>query len=294
MRIHLHIGAHKTATTYVQSRLWQEREALGSHGVAIAPHADVRRLASNRLDSAEALRGAAFGLAARAASRGLRRIIETAGAADTLIVSDENLAGPIATVEQDCGMYPNVGRRTEALLRGLDGHEATVFLSVRAYPSFFDSVYAYRAGQRRAPPPEEYARQAASPPRDWLAVVADVVKAAGADRVTVWTFDGFLRAPQPVADALTGTEGLALFSATDRPRLPSLTSKGLALMDRVSDLLSDGEHARFARMVARFPFDQPDGRATTLAPETAERLAARYARDLDAIRAMGCRLIEAD
>ena len=285
------MGTHKTATTYVQTRLLKERERLARHGVAIAPHADVRRLVSDRLDAIGAVGGIATAVAKPAAALGLRRLLPSDDAARTVVISDENLSGPITSVGSAEGLYPRVGDRVATLMRALKGHDTTVFVCLRAYQDFLDSVYAYRAGLRMAPPADAFAASAASMTRGWPEFLADIAAVAGADRVVVWTYELFRRSPDAVSDALTGERGLGLFSSDDERSLPSLGRRGMAIMDQVSACLSDAEYGRFARSVARFQFDQPDERFSVLPPEIKAVLSARYERDLETVAASGCRMI---
>lgn len=285
LKIHLHIGAHKTATTFVQTRL-ENQKRLAEFGVAVAPHARVRAEIADRLDAPPLGR-----LVGRSIASGIAGVLRDYSGADLLILSDENIAGPLASVEGAEGMYPALGERLAALLPRLDGHDVTVFLSVRDYAAFFSSAYAFRAEQRKAASPETYRERAASLVRNWADLAAAAAAQVGAERVVVWTYERLCEASSGISDAITGVEGLDLFPATARPRLTSLTRKGAAVVDRVSDLLSEEERARFARHVARFAFDPPDGRVSVVDDALAAWLSACYREDLAAIEAMGCRLI---
>lgn len=285
LKIHLHIGAHKTATTFVQTRL-EGHKRLAALGVAVAPHARVRTEIADRLDGSSLTR-----FVGRSVASGVKGVLADYEQARLLVISDENLAGPMASLESPDGMYPALGSRLDTLLDSLDGHDVTVFLSVRDYAAFFSSAYAFRAEQRKAASPEIYRDRAANLVRSWAHLAADAAAQIGAERVVVWTYERLCEASSAISDAITDIEGLDLFPPTARPRLASLTRKGAAVVDRVSDLLSEDERARFARHVARFAFDAPDERVSVVDEALAGWLTGCYREDLAAIEAMGCRLL---
>lgn len=291
MRICLHIGAHKTATTYVQSRLFEKRHLLEPRGVSIVSAAQYRRAVADRMDLVDWLGRGGLAIAHRAIAQGFAKMIDASPGLERLIMSDENLAGPLASVTSPSGLYPSVDRRVGAALSALKGHDVTVFLAIRAYPGFFDSVYAYRTGQQKAADPEVFRGRVLALRRGWREVVGDICREAGPDRTVVWTYEDFQRRPDAVAEALTGVAGLDLLSAADRPRLPSVTRRGMAVLDAAAPFLSADEYVRFARAVARFRFEQPDGKFELLEPASADRLRARYAEDVDAIAALGCTIV---
>lgn len=286
MRISLHIGAHKTATTYIQARLATRAAVLTEAGVAFADHTQLRRAVSDRLDRLE--RYGALPLAGPAIGGGLSRILEAAEGRERLILSDENLAGPLSGVESARGLYPRVGARVSALLRALRGHDVTVFFSIRGYAAFYGSAYAYRFGKRRGASLADFRRRALANRRRWSDIVADICRAAGPERTVVWDYESFRPSTGPICDALTGVPGLSLFKADDRARLPSLSRKGVAVLEAASPLLDDAEYARFARVVSRFAFDPPDGKLNLFDDSEVKALDAVYSEDMERIASLGC------
>lgn len=293
MQIHLHIGAHKTATTFIQTQLRIRASELAAAGLAAAPHSDVRKAASDRLDLAGRLGGAGLPLAQPAIALALKPLVAAQNKIRRLIVSEENLIGSMASVEGDAGMYPDVGSRLKCLLTALSGRDVKVFVSIRAYPDFLASVFAYQAGRKAGLDQDAFARRTQALRRDWPDVVGDVCEVAGGSNVTVWTYEGFAHDPGAVSDALTGEPGLNLFPAESRRLLPSLSRKGMAVMERVSPLLSTKERQRLSRVLSHFAFDPPDGKHQIFERPQADDLMGRYQSDIAAIERMGCTVIGA-
>lgn len=286
MRIHLHLGAHKTATTFIQQRL-EKSASLRKTFVAATSHERVRREISDKLDLADAV-GV---VGKRGLKVALAQIIEEQAGKELVILSDENLCGPMASVEEPGGFYPGVRGRLRKLMKALDGHDVTAFFSVRGYEGFFSSVYAHRAGLGKAADLSVYSARAAALKRGWREVAADIAAEVGPSRLVVWSHEGFVASPACVSDALSGIEGLNLFADARRSPNRSLGRKGLAMLERVSGLLAEGERARFARAIANFEFDLPDTKVEAVRDAERLRLSERYRDDLEAIAALGCRVI---
>ncbi len=291
----MHAGAHKTASTYVQSRLMEERDRLADAGVGVVAHGFFRRQVSDRLDAAEGFGGVGHALARKSLKRPLAKMVEFHAGRERVIMSDENLAGPMLGAIGPDGLYPQARRRIGAAFDALPASsDRTLFFAIRNYAAYFSSIYVYRREKREARETETFRRSALDLQRGWTDVVSDLCAAAGADRVVVWTYDEFAKRPSLINAALLGEDAPRIFAKTDRASLPSLSRKGLAVLDRVSDMLSENEHAGLARAIARFQFDKPDEKFSLFAPEELAALDARFNADLDAISALGCRLIKAE
>lgn len=292
MLISLHVGAHKTATTYIQSRLIEKRRVLAKHSVGMVTLARFRNTVANRLDKTDLFGAVGYAFAKRHMSAALGRMIEDESASTRLVFSDENVAGPITSATSAAGLYPDIRRRLTAVLESLPGHDVRVFFALRSYPEFFNSIYAFRAGQRKTQDLALFREKAFARKRGWPEIVSDICAAAGPERTTVWTYEAFLESPETIAAAMLGRAKLEIFARDDSPSLPSLTSKGLAVLDRASDLLSTEEYAGLARTIARFKFDPPDEKFSMFSPEEADELRAAYALDMERVRGLGCAFLD--
>lgn len=291
MLVCLHIGAHKTATTYIQARLADKRLNLAAHGVGSIDHAELREVVANRLDRTDIFGTLGYAFSKLQISASLGRMLETDPTLQTIILSDENIAGPMTSATGASGLYPEVRRRVGAVLESLPGHDVRVFFAVRSYAPFLNSIYAFRAGLRKTQDLALFREKAFARERGWPEVVADICAAAGPERVTVWSYEAFVESPETIAAILLGKDGLDVFSRDDRMSLPSLSRKGLAVLDRVSDMLSAEEYAGLARSVARFKFDPPDEKFSMFSREETQALKADYASDLKKIRELGCAFV---
>ena len=115
MRVILHIGAHKTATTYLQRRLDAHRTVLETQGVAYAGPDQLREHAARRLPFTAPHLVAVRVALARARKQGAAR----------LILSEENLLGPMADLPR--GLYLDPARRLAPVIKAeLEDYRASL------------------------------------------------------------------------------------------------------------------------------------------------------------------------
>ena len=97
--IHLHLGAHKTATSYIQAQLQNNRDALDTCDVAFVPTREFRRW---RVKTVRECRGNADALSAHFVTFAAPHAI----AAGTLLLSDENVIGTCEQIAEHGSLYP--------------------------------------------------------------------------------------------------------------------------------------------------------------------------------------------
>lgn len=288
MLVCLHIGAHKTATTYIQARLYEKKPVLAEHGIGVVEHAELRDVVANRLDRTEIFGSLGHAFIKPQISASLGRMFAKDPSLDRMVLSDENIAGPMTSATASSGLYPDLRKRLSAVIDSLSAYDVHVHFAVRSYGPFFNSIYAFRAGLRKSQDLALFREKAFARKRGWPAIVADLCAAAGPERVTVWSYEAFVESPETIAAVLLGREELGIFSRDDKLSLPSLSRKGMAVLDRASDLLSAEEYMGLARSIARFKFDPPDRKFSMFGAKEAQELRAAYAQDLELVRGLGC------
>lgn len=291
MKVLVHLGVHKTATTFIQSQLANNRPALAKKGFGMAGIWAVRKRFTNLFDRLAWFDPVWRFLTRPMLRRRLDRLIgETAGA-HTFLLSDENLAGTISANYLFGRLYPWMGLRAKMLAGVLSGHDTHYFLCIRRYPDYLVSSWLQLASKGKPPPFEKYVEKFAPDGRGWTEVVADLVHAVGRERVTVWSYDWFSEDPHRVFALLApGTDFTVAEQELKREILPSLTIKGLNVISLLEEHLSKPELKRMSRLVRNFEFDEPNPRLEITDPALLAAYEARYRRDIEAIGALGVQL----
>jgi hypothetical protein len=186
MKLHVHVGVHKTATTYLQGQLAKKKPQLHQAGVGAMGLGEFRPFFTRHLmdhpvgtfrieDHLEKF----FGGKVPADIRGL-------------ILSDENLIGLCNQFIAQGRPYHNSEGRLKRLKRLLAGHEVTMFMALRCYDGFTSSSYceAMRHTQQFVGFDEFHAKFDIESLR-WPAMVRRFVAALQPAKVRLWRFEDF-------------------------------------------------------------------------------------------------------
>ena len=282
----LHLGAHRTGSTRLQSILDANRDALATNAtVALTPPRRGKRVSPTIRD--------VLALVPTRRSWPVRRYLKLRKAramfrdlvADgppgppprRIVVSDETMLGPCFRTD-GFGLYPCAYPSLVALRRLLGRPPSAVHLTLRAYDTFLVSVYAMAAVYRRDVPPFDDLRERfLAVHRGWPAVVDDVARAfprtaVKLTRVERDTMEDRVR-------GLVGPEVLERFrlDGDQRPNAaPTVEAIAAAAGPRGRTSPDD--------LVAR----HADGaRFDPLTEEERARLAERYATDLESLESAG-------
>ncbi len=210
------IGAHKTATTYIQSRLLNSQDALKLAGISQVTTREFRKRITQQLMSADF------------SPTRLTDLLEEHAGYKRLILSDENLLG----VQPDANrLYPRARQRLESLLPAFEGYQVEVFVTLRSYPDYLVSRYTEHLRNHRFVRFEKYYKQLDFNTVTWLDLIDDI-HSAGFETLRVWDFSNLFDNEQQYFDTLLGTAGIALSPADNTPavRRTRLTQEGYEVL----------------------------------------------------------------
>ncbi|WP_136808916.1 hypothetical protein [Desulfosediminicola flagellatus] len=125
MKITLHLGVHKTATTYIQSRLSNSKDTLAANGIFYLGLNDTRRLITSKLDKDLTLDP---------------ELTSQISGCERFILSDENFIGGTNKLRNN-RLYPNVAHRLRNLIESLNNENIDIYLTIRDPESYMVSRY---------------------------------------------------------------------------------------------------------------------------------------------------------
>lgn len=214
MQIGLHLGAHKTATTYLQRALKRQRGGLLREGVAaFGPdrlRGDLRLPSLAAPDSTPAAGFAALREAITAEHAAGRRVL----------LSQENLLGTTrpGRIARGAQLYPLATARLAAAMSGLGVTGAEVFLAIRSPLPFLASGHGQQAKAGRLMPFARYLDGVDPLALRWSELVARLAALDGVTQVIVWRFEDHEAILPAVLARMLGARAAA------RLRLPARTS----------------------------------------------------------------------
>ena len=298
MKLSLHLGAHKTATTYIQQVLRANRSSLAKRGIAYVPLNELRDefsgLVLRKPTQGESL------LVRLNRKRKIKAFLKrqvtvpsdsSLPPVERLILSEENLIGTPSGIVSDGQLYREIGDRLSALREHVEHFDIEVFLGVRHQGYFSSSVFAEAVTQPTGLSHndsffrEEWLRHSNS----WVTII-DVIRDAFPEApILVWDYDEFSALESRVLSKICG--------AANRMRLPKRpadpvrqTFSHKAITELLAAQEMGGPDARLAkRQEARLahPRNEDNPAFSLWSDEQLEKLGAGFQRDLEAISGMG-------
>lgn len=283
-RIHIHLGAHKTASTFMQNWLTKHLSLLKRNKIAYIPLENLRRQFSSAfwemaVNSAESFTPVQ-----------LRDMIFTEAEAcgfdlastRLLIVSEENILGSLSSLSTGGVLYPGLSHRLQILAKIFEGYPIQPFFSVRSYLEFYPSAYAETLRDGYIKPFENYLHDLAVTRNSWVDVIETIEESLGP--AVVWPYEQFRSNAHLVLSALLRMTITADSIDVNTVVRRSLTQKGLLVAMSCQDALSANEIKKLVNLLAdRMKFEEPDEKISIRDSRMINELTEKYAGDLQSL-----------
>lgn len=195
----LHLGVHKTATTHIQSRLWNSREKLLNHGIQYIGLGQLREIMTSKLGG---------GHTASDIMTALTPYLD----AEKLVISDENILGGTDMPESK-KLYSGAGSRLKILLSALHQYEITAHITLRDYADYLISRYCESLRHYKFRNFNGYYRNTDFSTISWLDLLNDI-RVAGCKNLVVSDFNFAIRSNDDYFSRMLGVD-FQLEEATD-------------------------------------------------------------------------------
>jgi len=266
----LHLGAHKTATSFIQKSLALNLDALAEHGVCFLPLDILRKNFTAFLHGTE--------------QTDITRELLAAIGRQTVLISDENISGAPADLIRHGTYYQSIGKRTEHAMNYIRAPKAEIFFALRDYASFNVSMYCEFLRHKDYMPFAEYDAAFRKSGFSWVKVVDELVAAAPQSTITLWDYANFRQKRDDILSAMTGFDASG-FKTPDNQVRESLSQQTVQSLEKLATFLPPSEVRRAVGPLTR-AFPKSDGYTGFDPVQAAEKanLAERYANDLAMIR----------
>jgi len=198
--IHLHLGAHKTATTYIQSELSRNARFLAANGIAYIPMREFRSWRRSLLRFGVRFAGPSHVKFDRRLRKWNR------DRSQTCIISDENMIGTCGSIVGAGKLYPQLHTRLGTVAGMLSEHSVRLFISVRCYASFYAAAYCEALRHGDGCSAEAFKRRLDPASRRWRDVLAEIANLFPSSPIIVWPYENFRQSRAEIFDALAGKE----------------------------------------------------------------------------------------
>jgi hypothetical protein len=270
-RLILHIGAHKTATSYMQKKLALNADLLARRGLHYEPLEVMRKEFTPVLNDRKAERTDWF-----------KALLSTMRTTNVLL-SEENIMGVPGDLVREGHYYVWAKSRLKRTCKLLDTDAPEIFLSLREYAGFTVSMYSEYIRHRQFMRFSEYLDIYEKSGFSWIRVVEEVFDAVPGAKVTVWDFGKFRSIEANVFEAMLGFDP-GLLQSPEGPVRESFSDVAVRAFEALSGALAHSEMKKLINPIARnlpkgadYPAFDPH------LPETKERMRAQFNEDLATI-----------
>lgn len=273
VRTVLHIGAHKTATTYMQKKLAINIGQLAELGIHYDTLETLRKKFSGILQDPDN--------ADPAFVEDLKRLVRT----QDVILSEENISGMPGDLVRNGVYYANTKKRLKQIMALLDPASPEIFFALREYSGFTVSMYCEYLRHRDFIAFPEYFELYRKSHFSWVNVVADIVAAAPGARIRLWDFGKFRKIEKDVLSAMLGRDA-SFLAEPDGPVRESFSETAIRALEAMNGILTPKELKNMVGPLARTVPRGDDHKAYNPIPDAvAAGMKEQYRNDLDAIAA---------
>jgi hypothetical protein len=281
MKLHVHLGVHKTATTYLQGLLAKNAQGLNAAGVGVMPLSPFRAFFTRQFMKFPAGEYRLDDHVERFFAHGMPSNVRG------MILSDENLIGICNGLISTGKSYHGAHRRLAHLKEILAGHRVAMYLSIRSYANFTSSAYC--EAMRHT---DQFVTFASFRERldvealRWPAIIERFADSLRPAEIKLWRFEDFRDNSGAVfRDIAFGVEPEQ--DADVKAERPSFSEPAVTVLEALSSRLGPKAAAELVNEISeRLPKGSGKGQYPAFdpwSPEDHERLAALYDEDCAAI-----------
>ena len=272
-RMILHIGAHKTATSYMQRKLALNVDLLRRRNVHYDPLDIVRKEFTTILNDRQAQE-----------SQWLHELRVTAMSMNVL-VSEENIMGVPGDIVREGQYYVWAEPRLKRACRLLGTETPEIFLGLREYAGFTVSMYSEYIRHRQFMKFADYLEIYDKSGFSWIRVIEEIFTAVPGAKLTVWDFANFRKIEKDVFQAMLGFDP-DILQSPEGPIRESFSEVAVRAFEALSGALTHAEMKKLINPIAR---NMPKGSEYPAfdphLPDTKERMRSQFEADLATIAA---------
>jgi hypothetical protein len=276
MKIKLHLGAHKTATTHLQQMLFQNQMLLKKNSIKISIPKDLRqKWLPNVLEYLQTQNNAL-----------LETIVPKVNI-KIWIISEENISGVSYDLKIHRGIYPFLKERMECFREIFQDYEIEIFFALRSYEEFYRSAYLEVVRNRGYIPFDEFYNEKRFENNSWVSVVDSLVEVFRQKSIVLWRYEDFRLLEPLIVKKITQLEDIdgILSSYQVETTRPSLSAKSLEVL---KSFYGSGHNVEGFGLVEHLSQKYPVGKEfTAFMPFNQSQIdafQAQYKNDIDFLR----------
>ena len=282
--VSLHLGAHKTASTHLQKSLARNGDLLAQNAIRYFGPKFLRHKEHAFLDLF-ALRAEGEAIGNRS---GPEQIEWLADGAKQVVLSEENILGPVFNKLNSGVLYPQADLRIERFTETISPHPVTVFIAIREPAKWLASLYSQRVigGDLRSF--EEFVGDNTPELLKWSNLIERLAKIPGERQIFVWRKEDYPEVAAPVLRRMIGWRLGPLLERVEGRVNAGLSSAAIEKLVEWGNQGRDGNAKEWAKELRKtFGGSNVRNVFDPWAVDTKEKSAIAYDEDVARIERMG-------
>lgn len=282
MKVVLHLGAHKTGSTFIQNTMKENLNLLSGQGVAYFGGEDAR------INFTRDIVYPAAGLRASELSYdelliNCRRLLhEKAEKHRALFISNENILGYCDLIKSGGYIYPRSSSVLVFLREVLVEWDVKVHFFIRNYADFIESTYIQKIKEGLHYEFEEYRRVCTIEKISWVTAIEDIWSCFGEENVRIVKYEDFKCDQEKYLDyalGALGCSGVKLNFTKERDVNPSYSAVALDLAKHANKILKQNDLKDYRGFLTkRFP-SNVYGKPPLLSDSEKKEFSKKYMHD---------------
>jgi hypothetical protein len=246
--VHLHVGIHKTGSTFLQRVFLQSLSGPHPAGVTYISFSDVRSRVTPAVLRAVKGIGGLGGDGLRDCRDFLAASMARTG---SIFLSDENLLGSLYRFSRERGVYPGAQENLN-VMASLFSRDAdiVIYLSIRDYASWLESVYLqFLKKRKKLISFDDFLGLAYVESISWYSLVCRLSEAIPSARIVLWRYEDFVDNNQKILNSISSALGDVKLTMVDFEGNPSLS---VVAYDALMAARAAGVRNQDARKLVKF------------------------------------------
>jgi hypothetical protein len=277
MIIKVYIGAHKTATTHIQSILEYNQDALSSNNIKLSTPKKLRPswlkifmdyCHNNNLDN-------------------IKQLKDEAPKDGIWILSDENISGtPYEFMIINKGIYPHIKNRLKCLKKLFPDAKIELFFALRSYDTFYRSIYLEIIRNQGYIPFQEFYNKEKFNQNSWKNVITMFTDVIPEENINLWLYEDTKKIIPKILNSITtlnNPEELISNYPVINTR-PSLSKKALEVLSSFYPIFTQEESKKIVEEInQKYPISKKYPKFIAFDNIQTKEFQKKYLIDIEAI-----------
>ena len=282
--IHLHLGAHKTASTYMQQKLRYNNQLLAKNNILFLGPAMIKPTLRMSINSNTSIN--------RRVNLSLYKKIfsgNTPFPVRHLLLSDENILGFIRYLYEEGEIYPQLKSRMQLIKEFFltyTTHPLKIFFCIRNYNTFIPSSYCEFIRHNSFILFSEFIGKVdVNTDISWLSMVGIFEEVFGAENITIWKYEDFREKESQVFSAFCGIENIKLNELKESEVRTSVSSAAVKVLEALHGIAKGEDIRKLLPEVQKIlPKGEEYSEFSPFTDEERETLNQRYQADCEELK----------